>query len=249
MIQLPSPTNETETISAFSPITHTELSNKIYELVREKIFSRALKPGERLNVNTLASQLQVSRTPVYQALLRLSRENLVTIEPRRTTFVTALTVEDVANTYDLRLALELLAVEKGIHKVQASQIAFGRIILERYQALFEAPDFQQRRELGMTADYPKFESLNHQFHTYLVSLSGNDKLIEVYKGLNIDVINVRVFYAVPARDPRVVHPEHEAILAAYDARDLDNVKELLTMHLSANKGAVIQALTARNGVI
>jgi DNA-binding GntR family transcriptional regulator len=202
MIQRPSQTNQTDTISAFSPITHTELSNKIYELVREKIFSRALKPGERLNINTLASQLRVSRTPVYQALLRLSRENLVTIEPRRITFVTALTVEDVANTYDLRLALELLAAEKGIHKIQASQIAFGRIIL-----------------------------------------------IEVYKGLNIDVINVRVFYAVPARDPRVVHPEHEAILAAYEARDLDNVKELLTMHLSANKGAVIQALTARNGVI
>ncbi len=248
MIELLPSTSESE-ISQFSPIDHTELSDRIYQMIREKIFSRALRPGERLNINHLASQLKVSRTPVYQALVRLSRENLVTIEPRRITYVTALTVADVANTYDVRLALELLAAEKGVLNFDSKHLSFARSLLERYQALFDTRDFQRRWERGQNVDYPRFESLNHQLHTYLVSLAGNDKLNEVYKSLNIDVINVRVFYAIPARDPRKVHPEHKAILEAYHAHDVDKVKQLLTTHLIANKGAVVQALAARGSVI
>lgn len=238
-----------EVQSPFEPLQYTDLTDRIYTLLRERIFSRSLKPGERLNVATLADQLRVSRTPVYQALLRLAAENLVTIEPRRTTYVRALTVRDVAETYDVRLALELMAAERGIHKFGSEHADKARAILDQYRALFDQPDLESRRGSRRDHDYPQFESLNHQFHCYLISLADNSKLFELYKSLNIDVINVRVFYLVPPRPPRDVHPEHEMILSAYTAHDLDHLKQALTKHLSANKDATMKALEATGGLI
>lgn len=249
MLETIQATTDLQPGAQFEPLGYADLTDRIYALLREKIFSRSLKPGEILKVGTLADQLQVSRTPVYQALLRLSGENLVTIEPRRTTYVKALSARDVAETYDIRLALELMAAERGVKNFRIEDAIPARSILEQYRRLFETPDFESRRAAGRLANYPQFETLNHQFHCFLIGLAGNAKLLELYKSLNIDVINVRVFYFVPPRHPRDVHPEHERILFAYEAHDLDFVKQALTQHLNANRDATILALQAADGLI
>ena len=93
---------------------YKSLSEQVYGALLQAIVDRRIRPGERLVLDDLAAQSKVSRTPIRDALSRLAAEGLVQPYGRRGFCVTALSVDDMDNLYDLRLMCELYAVEKGI---------------------------------------------------------------------------------------------------------------------------------------
>lgn len=91
------------------PLAHPNLPLQAYEIIKGWIVNQDLAPGMKLQEDALADRLGVSRTPFREALSRLAQEGLVTMVPRRGTFVVDLTQEDIVDLYEAREAIEGMA--------------------------------------------------------------------------------------------------------------------------------------------
>src|SRR5262245_35638355 len=94
------------------PIQHVNLTDRVYRAIKDRLLSQEIEVGSRLREDDLAAQLGVSRTPIREALMRLAQEGLVEIAPRSGTHVCTFTPDDIEQIFDLRIALESLAVRK-----------------------------------------------------------------------------------------------------------------------------------------
>jgi DNA-binding GntR family transcriptional regulator len=216
------------------------LTDVVYRTLKEQILHQAFLPGQRLHVDQLARQLGVSRTPVKDALNALAREGLVEIIPRRGTFVAALSAQSIAELFDLRRALELLAAELLVARVTEADLARLRARL----AVLDEP-------LGEDADVDEHMRRNLAFHRELVQLAGNRKLLEVYDGLNVHIQIARVH--ARRRDWRIrrqqEREEHGAMLAALEARDPQRLAAAVDAHIRRAKHSLIQDLTTAGGLL
>ncbi|RME99457.1 MAG: GntR family transcriptional regulator, partial [Chloroflexi bacterium] len=86
------------------------LTDRVYETIKQKILSGEFADGERLNLTELARQLNVSNSPLREAMSRLEKVGLVRVVPYRGPFVRSLSPLDVTEIFDVRIALETLAV-------------------------------------------------------------------------------------------------------------------------------------------
>src|SRR6187399_361925 len=106
------------------------LNERVYEELRTRVLTRQEPAGAKLSLHVLAAELGVSRSPVHHALTRLVSEGLLTVRPRRGYFVAPVTARAVAEGYEVRLALELLAAERAIPDLSGDQIARFVDVLE-----------------------------------------------------------------------------------------------------------------------
>ncbi|MCL6552099.1 MAG: GntR family transcriptional regulator [Firmicutes bacterium] len=220
-------------------LTVHRLADVVYRTLKEQILRQEFTPGQRLHVDRLARQLGVSRTPVKDALNALAREGLVEIVPRRGTFVAALSAQTIAELFDLRRALELLAAELLVARVTDTDLA-------RLRARLAALD----EPLDEDADVDEHMRRNLAFHRELVQLAGNRKLLEVYDSLNVHIQIARVH--ARGRDWRErrqqEREEHHAMLAALEARDPQRLAAAVDAHIRRAKHSLIQDLTTAGGV-
>ena len=114
-------------------LTGVNLNEQVYDELRTRILTRQEPAGAKLSLHALADELGVSRSPVHHALTRLVSEGLLTVRPRRGYYVTSVTARAVAEGYDVRLALELLAAERAIERPDQRRLA-------RFAELLEATD-------------------------------------------------------------------------------------------------------------
>lgn len=229
----------TSTMPSLEPIEHTDLTEKVHQLLRDKIFARELKPGARLDLDHLADGLRISRAPINNAIIRLAADGLVRTEPRRGTFVRELTTRDVAEVYEVRRALEIRAAELGVEAATDHEVARLDSILDQMGNL----SGRAGRE------YLAYVKLDLEFHLALVGLSGNDKITQTYRDLHIDVMNARLYCHGMPRAWRVVCAEHRAILAGYGARDITAVKAAVIQLIENGQRASVQRIEELGGVI
>ncbi|MEV0588271.1 GntR family transcriptional regulator [Nonomuraea sp. NPDC050310] len=139
----------------------------VYETLKEHIVEGVLQPGERLVERDLATEHGVSRIPVREALRRLEAERLVVVVPRKGVLVSPFTPADVADFFDVRESLEVLAARLAAGR--ADQEALARL----RAALAEADAATARGEAGAIA------RANAGFHSAVVAASGNALLVEL----------------------------------------------------------------------
>lgn len=216
------------------PVHQTRLSDQAYEALRDSILRRELPPGHRLDLDDLQQQLGISRTPLKDAINRLATEGLVTIVPRRGSYVTELTVQDVAERFDVRQILELGVVDQIMHSLTDEDLDPVRQLYGNLEALV-TPD-------GLLVDYFKFLDRDREFHRSIVHLAGNKLFLEIYDGLNLHLQMAKVFYL--ARDKRVklVDQEHRQILLALEERDARTLKIAIRNHIQSSKQAVLSGI-------
>ncbi len=221
------------------PLDSNNLSDQVYTRIRQKIFLRDLAPGSRVDINRLASTLRVSRTPVVNALIRLTEDGLVRTIPRRGVFITELTDRDVIEHYDIRQALEFLAVDKGMYLVKDEDLAQIRAMLDKLTT------YNSNSGEG----YFKYLQANQAFHLSFIELAGNRMLITLYSSLHTDAINARLFYHGRVRQVSEVYPEHLAIFQAYESRDPEAAKAAIRAHNENAKIASIRSIQDVGGVV
>jgi DNA-binding GntR family transcriptional regulator len=164
----------------FQTLNPRGVSEEVHDILREKILSSELAPGQRLDVAQISTQLGVSRTPVKDALQRLSAQELITIHPRRGTFVTQIRPDDVRETFEVREALEMKACELAAGRLQAG----AADALRDLNVKMFAPD------LG----FVDHAALDSKFHLTIVESAGNQRLLRIYSGLKAHVQIARVHY-------------------------------------------------------
>lgn len=111
------------------------LRDQVLEVVRKGILDFQLRPGQRLIERELMEQLGVSRATVREVVARLASEGLVTIIPQRGAIVSVLSLEEAADIYEMRVALEVLAVHRFIERATAQQLNDIRAVFGELEAI------------------------------------------------------------------------------------------------------------------
>lgn len=195
------------------------LWEQVADHLRGQILGDELDPGTELNEVALARSLGVSRGPVREALRRLQAEGLVTVTPRRRTIVTHLTRREFVGAYQVREALEALAIRLAVPRLQDDD---RRRLRELHRRMQE----QARR--GAVDD---FFHTNAEFHELFVRASGNPTLQEMYRRL-LGQMGRYLTRSLALRGSLGKSiGEHEAILEAVEAGDAEQAAALLADHI------------------
>ena len=221
------------------PIDQPDLADRVHAILKEQILKQSLRSGDQIIVEELAKSLQVSRTPVIEALQRLHADGLVIIKPRKGTFIKPLTIQDFIEAIDLREYLETYSAKLAISQVTDEEIAGLKSLAGEF-----TPFYDQK---GQRTDIAGFSRKNAEFHDYHFRMSKNSKLLHIYRNLNIDVIQSRIYFRSEARSALQVNEEHLAIVDAYERRDLERLITAISVHCQRGKQAMLQILEQAGG--
>ena len=221
-------------VTLSKPLPRREsLHEQTYQALRTSILSGELRPGDRLVETHLAEQLQVSRTPIREALRQLQREGLVTLDGGGLRII-SVSATDAVQLYDCRLALEQAAVRSAC--LEASDRALE--VLQ--QSVAQAERAVQRQ----TSELSTFELLNldYQFHRQIAASTGNGWLTGLLDQVFDKMMLLRVH--TTRHNPQVldIYTEHHEICSAIVARDADWAIASMQAHLEASKQRVVEAL-------
>jgi DNA-binding GntR family transcriptional regulator len=201
------------------PLENRTLREQAADHLREEILSERLLPGAELGEVALGRSLGISRGPLREALGQLAAEGLVTIVPRRGAVVRRLTRQEFIDAYQVREALESLAIRLAVPRLSFAD-------REELHAMCE-----QMEEAAASGDIDGFFDINREFHAKLVRASGNQKLEEVHAQLVAQMARLMKKSVELRGGTQQSAAEHRAILAAVDAGDPDLAARLLEDHI------------------
>lgn len=186
-----------------------------YEVIREGILSGVLRPGERLRQDHLAKSIGVSRIPVRAALLKLESQGLITFEPYRGAIVTALTVEQVREIYEIRSVLESHALRKGMQAMTPQR-------LERVERL--------AHELNAIDGGEEFLRLRTDFYRELYDQKAQPYLVALIEKLREEVARYTLDHQLDYIRPRGDR-DHVGVLPFLRSDDVEGAEQWLEEHL------------------
>ena len=195
------------------------LWQRVYEHLREEILSERLPPGTELQEVALAAELGVSRGPLREAIGRLAAEGLVTVRPRRGAVVRSLSKEEFLELYQVREALEVMAVRLAVPRL-------GRDDFARLEALIGEMSRHAERE-----EVADFFAANVAFHEHILQASGNAKLQALYGQLIGQMGRYRMRSLTLRGNVQRSIAEHAAILRAARHGDAERAAHLMSEHI------------------
>jgi len=211
------------------PLSTARAADRVHAALRTAILDGAFVPGERLDLQALARDLDVSATPLKSAIQMLAAVGLVAIKPRSGTFVAEISADDVAETFAIRRTLECLAVETAVYHVTDETLAYVRRLIAR----MKDPDSAEQHHCD-----------NSDLHRTLVRLSGNRHLLKIYDELNVHLHIARLRGARSRWRARVAeeHSEHLDILHALEDRSAPRLATALSRHIERAKAVLLASL-------
>ena len=222
--------------NGLQPAPRQRISDYVYGEVLRAILDERFRPGERLSIPDLASEMDVSQMPVRQAMDRLAEDGLVEVRPRSGTFVAEPEERDIADTFDLRRALDGLAAETAVLHVTDKDITYLDATLDRMD------EFAAAGNVGMQ----DHDRLNWEFHLFIVRLAGNEKLYEMYHQLNahLKIAGIHVSNHDWADRVPLAQREHREMVRALARRDANSLAMVLAAHVERAKNALISDIRA-----
>jgi DNA-binding GntR family transcriptional regulator len=158
-------------VSDLSALVAKSLREQVYDHLRVAMARGELAPGSPIDINRIAAELGVSRTPLRDALLQLQSEGFVTILPRRGCVVSVLTLEEIRNLYQIIGALEACVLREELHRITPSDVARMRELNRTMRASLERDDFEG------------YYAANLELHDSYLGLSSNTTLKEMVRRL------------------------------------------------------------------
>jgi DNA-binding GntR family transcriptional regulator len=185
-------------------IQKEKLSNQVYNVLKEMIIDHRFQPGSRLNVEQLAREMGVSRTPVWEAVGRLEQEGLLENIPNRGVFMATLTPQTAFELYQVREELEALAASLAAPRIEDS-------VLEQMEKCLE-----EQREVIEKADLVAYSRLDFDFHAAVYLASGSQVLQELLGTIKNKMrpLNLQVKPLLSR-----FYQDHREILAALKSHD------------------------------
>jgi DNA-binding GntR family transcriptional regulator len=220
------------TLSSKPPIRRSKsLHEQVYEALRAAILGGDLQAGERLVETQLADWLQVSRTPLREALRQLQQDGLVTADVNGGLRVTTLTPTEAIELYDCRLALEGLAAAGACVNATPEQLSqIEAYVLRAEGAVHQAPQ---------TVSCQQLLELDYQFHRLIAESSGNRRLVSLLDSLFDAMALLRI--QTLKRNPKVldIQREHRQIYEAIATGNPEVARDAISRHLLASKARVV----------
>jgi DNA-binding GntR family transcriptional regulator len=191
------------------------LADRAYVELRDQIVTLALPPGAPINEERLGRELQLGRTPLREAIKRLALENLISVYPRRGTFVTEINITDLADISDVRVQLEGHAAYRAAQRLTAEQRAELDSLLARVSTPTGA-----------------LMELDAEVHRFIYRCAGNDYLRETLE--RYFNLSLRIWYLVLGRLPHLFERvlEHRDLLLAIRAGDAEGARGIAADHVA-----------------
>lgn len=209
---------------------HLTLRERTYEEILGMILSGELLPGSQIDERALIERLNVSRTPIREAISVLAKEGLVEIQPYRGFSVRRFTAKQVRDLYDLRRQLECFAIRLAVDNISNAHIAELEAILNASVAALEA------------ADMSEYGAHDRDFHDLIADLSGNDALVDTLARLSRQIQICRMIANQSPDFAARAAQERDDILDALRRRDADRASALMDAHILDVQQAVMRQI-------
>jgi DNA-binding GntR family transcriptional regulator len=209
------------------------LQEQSYQALRTAILSGELVPGQRLVETQLAQKLQVSRTPIREALRQLQQGDLV-VDDQGVMKVATFTSEDAKKLYECRLALENVSVEEACQKISDRQLTQIDRLIQKAEKLLNAKPTKLTNFQLLDLDY--------QFHRTIAQGSNNEWLVALLDQLFDKMILLRIQTLLSNPTVLEVRWEHRQIYDAIAQRNSKKAMRAIQEHLVASQTRVVREL-------
>ncbi len=207
---------------------HRPLREMVYEELKMQILTGAIVPGTRMMEVELAKEIGVSRTPIREAIRKLEKEGLVTIEPRRGAYASQISTEDMVEILEVRQNMEGLAAFFAASRMKPEQLTELKDISEHYNAAVQSGNME--------------EMIKHdtKFHRIIVESCNNKVLVQMIEQLQELVLRFRYIYYDNFRRAENMPEEHFEILHAIETGDAEAARAAADVHIDRLKELVIR---------
>jgi len=211
-------------VSIQRPVLHAQVASRL----RQMLVEGQIPPGAKLNERALCEALNISRTPLREAIKMLAAEGLVELLPNRGSVAVQLSEADVHNTFEVMAGLEALSGELAAQRITEAELA-------EIKALhFEMLAAYTRRDLSA------YYRLNAAIHSCINAAAKNPVLTQTYQQVNSRLQALRFRSNQDGEKWSHAVKEHGAMVAALEARDASALARVLMTHLN-NKREVVMA--------
>jgi DNA-binding GntR family transcriptional regulator len=201
------------------------LADRVYELLKVKLMDNVVEPGARLSIDALSRDMDVSATPIREALARLESDGLVVKRAHRGyTAAPRLDSRAFDELFRMRMLLEPASASWAAQAANAKQI----VALEDLIAAMGEPVTGDSYE-----NYRAFAAQDAAFHLALAEASGVGLMVDVLTRLRPHTQLYRLYYTVGISDDTVA--EHSRVIDAVSRRDADSAAAAMAAHLSASQ--------------
>jgi len=212
------------------PIPRAALHEQAAQRLRQMLVEGRITPGAKLNERELSERLNVSRTPLREAIKMLAAEGLVELLPNRGAVAVALTEEDILHTFEVMAGLEAQAGELAAQRISEQEFA-------EIQAMhFEMMAAYTRRDLSA------YYALNSRIHSAISAAARNPVLSQVYQQVNARLQALRFRSNQDGEKWKNAMKEHEKMIDALARHDAAAMREVLLSHLRNKREVVLEQL-------
>ena len=205
--------------SLFEHVSHGSLGNKIFDILRDRILNEEYEHGQKLNELALANELKISRTPIREALKQLELEGLVESIPNKGVYVKGFSPRDIDDMFEIRCALEGLAIQLAIDRMDEEHLA-------KIKDVFELMEFYTVKK-----DQEKINDLNILYHETIYQATQSQYFEQLLKDVHYYVsVTSRHSITQPERLETAIQ-EHRAILNSIVAGDKELAKDTIQKHI------------------
>jgi len=209
------------------------LTEMAYRRIKEMMLNYDIVPGQRLIFSDLAKRLNVSRTPVNNALSILASEGFLDFVPNQGYTVHQITREEAIWLYELREIIELGAIDRAIEKVTPEKLE----ILKRQKQLYE-------KSVIENVSRGRF-ILDQEFHAGYVQMAENPHLTAYFREVYQRIFLRHRIEGLPAGRASEVVKEHKDIYDAICQRDAKKARQLIKHHIKAGKEYIFSSIFAK----
>ena len=202
--------------------TVNKLWIQAYEWIKEGIISGQLKPEEPLSENRLSREIQISRTPIREALMILEQEGYVKLLPSKGAFVTKISLEDVKEIYDIRKLLEPFVALSATLRVPDIEI----------QKLDEEWDnIKKRLNNGEIIKWTDLAKADKNFHFTLIRYSSNKRVKHMLTSCHAQIERFQSLSAESFADIENTIQQHVVLITLLKNRDANGLSQKIYEHI------------------
>lgn len=202
-------------------ITRLNLSDQIANHLRDMIIQNELAPGDRIREREVCKELQVSRTPLREALHKLASEGLIELIPNRGAVISKPNADEIADMLQVLGVLEAFAGERVCEFISDEEVAEIKALQFEMLAAFSRQDRL------------KYFKLNQKIHLAIVKAARSETLLSLHTRLNARLYRIRYQSNLKNETWGSALEEHDSILEALELREAGKLSDLLRQHLKS----------------
>ncbi|MEH7226649.1 GntR family transcriptional regulator [Bacillus sp. JJ1566] len=208
-------------------IKQESLGELVANEIRKSIWSRELEFGQRLIENDLSEKFDVSRSTIRDALKILEYEEMVISKPRKGTYISQFSNKDWREIIELRTIVEAYAFVKALPNLKSKQFKELEAILD------------EMRIHTINENWRRLFDLDMKFHSYMVNLSRNSRVIRIYESIQVQIrtflVNLDKYYS----NPYSFYEEQKELFETLLTKDPSLIEKKIRIHIEYVEGKLL----------